>query len=73
LSRGWSAISEEEEGGLNTRGQKLAVTVQNRVTLVLPTRCQYYRHGVGTTEGGVRTQIVRLIGSTDTGSVVPTP
>jgi hypothetical protein len=46
LSRGWSAMSEEGEGGLNTKGQKLAITVQNRVTPVLPTRCQYYRGGV---------------------------
>jgi hypothetical protein len=43
LSRGWSAMSEEGEGGLNTKGQKLAVTVQNRVSSVLPTRCRYYR------------------------------
>jgi hypothetical protein len=60
-------MSEEGEGGLNTQGQKLAVTVQNRVTPVLPTRRRYYRGGF------FRTQIVRLIGSTDTGSVVPTP
>jgi hypothetical protein len=39
-------MSEEGEGGLNTQGQKLAVTVQNRVTPVLPTRRRYYRGGV---------------------------
>jgi hypothetical protein len=38
-------MSEEGEGGLNTKGQKLAVTVQNRVTPVLPTRRRYYRGG----------------------------
>jgi hypothetical protein len=61
-------MSEEGEGGLNTQGQKLVVTVQNRVTPVLPTQRRYYRGG-----GGFRTLIVRLIGSTDAGSVVPTP
>jgi hypothetical protein len=38
-------MSEEGEGGLNIRGQKLAVTVQNRVTPVLPTQRRYYRGG----------------------------
>jgi hypothetical protein len=43
LSRGWSAISEEGEGGFCTKAQKLAVTVLSRVSSVLPTRCRYYR------------------------------
>jgi hypothetical protein len=60
-------MSEEGEEGLNTKGQKLVVTVQNRVTPVLPTRRRYYRGGF------FRTLIVRLIGSTDAGSVVLTP
>jgi hypothetical protein len=60
-------MSEEGEGGLNTQGQKLAVTVQNRVTPVLPTRCRYYRGGV------FQNQNSTAIGSTDIGSVEPTP
>jgi hypothetical protein len=60
-------MSEEGEGGLNTQGQKLAVTVQSRVTPVLPARRRYYRGG------GVQNQNSTDIGSTDTGSVVPTP
>jgi hypothetical protein len=43
--------SEEGERGLYTKAQKLAVTMLNRVTPVLPTRCRYYR-------GGFRTLIV---------------
>jgi hypothetical protein len=43
LSRGWSAMSEEGERGLCTKTRKLAVTVLNRASSVLPTRCRYYR------------------------------
>jgi hypothetical protein len=42
LSRGWSAMSEEGEGGFYTTPQKLAITVLSRVSSVLPTRCRYY-------------------------------
>jgi hypothetical protein len=38
-------MSEEGERGLYTKAQKLAVTVLNRASPVLPTRCQYYRGG----------------------------
>jgi hypothetical protein len=51
LSRGWSAMSEEGEMGLNTKAQKLAVTVLSRASSVLPTRCRYY-------EGCLRNLIV---------------
>jgi hypothetical protein len=60
-------MSEEGEGGLNTQCQKLAVTVQSRVTPVLPTRRRYYRGGF------FQNQNSMAIGSTNTGSVVPTP
>jgi hypothetical protein len=43
LSRGWSAMSEEGEGGFYTRAQKLAVTVLERIPSVLPIWCRYYR------------------------------
>jgi hypothetical protein len=43
LSCGWSAISAEEERGLNTKAQKLAITVLSRASSVLPTWCRYYR------------------------------
>jgi hypothetical protein len=36
-------MSEEGERGLNTKAQKLAVTVLSRPSSVLPTRCRYYR------------------------------
>jgi hypothetical protein len=60
-------MSEEGEGGLNTKGQKLVVTVLKRVTPVLPTRRRYCRGR------GIQNPNSTAIGSTDAGSVVPTP
>jgi hypothetical protein len=36
-------MSEEGERGLNTKAQKLAITVLSHASLVLPTWCRYYR------------------------------
>jgi hypothetical protein len=60
LSRGWSYMSEEGEGGFYTNPEKLAVTVQDCVSSVLPTRCQNYRG-------------VSLKPNSEGLSVVPTP
>jgi hypothetical protein len=36
-------MSEEGEGGFYTKAEKLVVTVQKRLTSVLPTWCRYYQ------------------------------
>jgi hypothetical protein len=65
LSRGWSAMSEQGEKGLNTTAQKLVVTVQSQASSVLPTRCWYYR-GVSQKPNGSAVSVERhRVGSTD--------
>jgi hypothetical protein len=61
LSRGWSAMSEEGERGLNTKAQKLVVTVLSRASSVLPTRCRYYQ-GVSQKPNSTDSSVVPTLG-----------
>jgi hypothetical protein len=54
-------MSEEEERGLNTKAQKLVVTVLSRASSVLPTRCQYYR-GVSQKPNSTDSSVVPTLG-----------
>jgi hypothetical protein len=54
-------MSEEGERGLYTKAQKLAVTVQNHASPVLPTRCRYYR-GVFQNPNNSGSSVVPMLG-----------
>jgi hypothetical protein len=54
-------MSEEGEGGFYTYPEKLAVTVQNRVSLVLPTWGRNYR-GIPLKPNSEGTSVVPTLG-----------
>jgi hypothetical protein len=54
-------VSEEGERGLNSKAQKLAVTVLSRASSVLPTRCRYYR-GVSQKLNSTESSVVPTLG-----------
>jgi hypothetical protein len=54
-------MSEEGERGLNTKAQKLVVTVLSRASSVLPTRCRYYQ-GVSQKPNSTDSSVVPTLG-----------